>query len=355
MKMLKGLALAAAVATSASAAQAAEFNWRVANFDKETGAYWNNFILPFVGYVEQFTDGRVKLDPLPGGTLGNIFKIYEQVDDGLVEMAVMPPAFLGTKDPTNAMVLGFPSGLGVDSFITWLYYGGGEDLLRGHRADRMKMHSFVVGAGPSEFFAHSHIPVTKVEDLKNAKYRTLGNWAAIVKSAFGASPTTVPGPEIYGMLEKRGIDMTEYSTPSENMKLGYQEVAEYIIYPGIHAGAWAFEGVVKLDKWAELPEDLQKKIELAGRLATYEGLQRFIAADLDAMDKLSKGKNKFIQLSPEFQQASQDAARAWAKDVAAKAAADGNPWPEKIIASITSFQDKYRANSKYMVVDHRDK
>jgi TRAP-type mannitol/chloroaromatic compound transport system substrate-binding protein len=355
MKLIKSLALAATMALGANAAHAADYNWRIATFDKETGAYWQNFMVPFVKNVEMMTNGQVKLDPLPGGTLGNIFKIYEQVDDGLVEMAMMPPAFLGTKDPTNAMILGFPTGLGVDSFLNWIYYGGGEELLQAHRAERMKMHSFVVGAGPSEFFAHSHVPVNTVDDLKNAKYRTLGNWAAVIKTQFGASPTTVPGPEIYGMLEKRGIDMTEYSTPSENVKLGYQEVAEYIVYPGIHAGAWAFEVVTKSDKWAELPKDLQEKIELAGRLTTYDGLQKFIVADIEAMEKLKSGKNKFQQLSPEFQKTAEEASRKWAMEEAAKAKADGNPWPEKILASITEFQDKWRANSKYMVMDYRDK
>jgi TRAP-type mannitol/chloroaromatic compound transport system substrate-binding protein len=351
---MRGLALAAGLAISAASAQAAEFNWRIATFDKETGAYWNNFLIPFIENVKLMTGGRVQFDPLPGGTLGNIFKIYEQVDDGLVEWALMPPAFLGTKDPTNAMVLGFPSGLGVDSFVSWLYYGGGEELLKGHRADRMKMYSMVVGAGPSEFLAHSHIPITTVEDMKNVKYRTLGNWAAIVKTAFGTSPTTVPGPEIYGMLEKRGIDMTEYSTPSENLKLGYHEVAEYIIYPGIHAGAWAFEAVTKLETWEKVPEDIRVQMQAAARLTTHESLLRFINDDMKAMETYGKGKNKFIRLSPEFIKASEDASRKWAEEAAAAAKAEGNAWPEQILQSIVSFQENWRKNSKYMVMDHRD-
>ena len=336
-----------------SPAKAQEFTWRVATFDSETGSYWNNFLAPYVKYVDIMTEGRVKLEPLPGGTLGSIFKIYEQVDDGLVEMAMMPPAFLGTKDPMNAIALGYPSGLGVDSLIAWLYYGGGEEILQAHRADKMGMHSMVLGAGPSEIFAHSHVPIETVEDLKGKKYRTLGNWAAVVSEKFGGSPTTVPGPEIYGLLEKKGIDMTEYSTPSENYKLGYQEVAPYIIYPGIHAPAFAFELVAKTEKWDELPDDLKEKMTLAARLATYEGLNRFIIADLDAMVSIQAGDNKLQELSKEFQEAATAASREWAIEKSEAAAADGNPYPLQAIESIIAFQDKWRANSKYMVVDHR--
>ena len=354
MQVMKGLAVAGALMLAATSASAQEYKWRVATFDGETGSYWNNFLLPFVDLVEQLTTGRMQLEPLPGGTLGNIFKIYEQVDDGLVEMAMMPPAFLGTKDPINAMILGFPTGLGVDSMVPWLYYGGGEQILKAHRADKMGMHSFVLGAGPSEFFAHSHIKIENVGDLANVKYRTLGNWAAIVSEYFQASPTTVPGPEIYGMLEKRGLDMTEYSTPGENIKLGYQEVAPYIIYPGIHAGAWAFEGVVLLDKWNELPKDIQQAIETAARLTTYDGMNRFIMSDLDAMEKLQAGNNEFIRLSDDFVAKSRQASRDWAKKVAEDAAANGNPYPKQAIESIIAFQEKWQANAKYMVVDHRD-
>lgn len=358
MRMLKSAAVAAVVSAglmtgAAPAAQAQEFTWRIATFDSETGSYWNNFLAPYVEYVELMTDGRVKLEPLPGGTLGSIFKIYEQVDDGLVEMAMMPPAFLGTQDPMNAIILGYPSGLGVDSLVAWLYYGGGEEILQAHRADKMGMHSMVLGAGPSELFAHSHVPIETVGDLQGKKYRTLGNWAAVVSEKFDGSPTTVPGPEIYGLLEKKGLDMTEYSTPSENLKLGYQEVAPYIIYPGIHAPAFAFEAVAKLDTWNELPDDLKEKMTLAARLATYEGMNRFIIKDLEAMAEIQAGDNQLQELSQEFLENATEASRAWAVEKSEAAAADGNPYPLQAIRSIIAFQDNWRANSKYMVVDHR--
>ena len=354
MKMFKALAVAAALVLVPASADAQEYKWRMATFDSETGSYWNNFLKPFTELVSELTGGRMEIEPVPGSAIGNIFKIYEAVEDGLVEAAMMPPAFLGTQDPINAIIAGLPTGLGVDSLVPWMYYGGGEEILRAHRADRMGMHAFVLGSGPSEFFAHSHVKIETPQDLANAKYRTLGNWAAVIAEAFDASPTTVPGPEIYGMLEKRGLDMTEYSTPSENFKQGYQEVAPYIIYPGIHAAAFAFEGVVLLDTWNELPADIQNAIHLAARLTTYDGMNRFIAADLDAMATLQAGNNEFVRLSPEFRAEAQAAARAWAKRVTDEAAADGNPYAKQAFESIVAFQDRWRANSKYMVVDHRD-
>jgi TRAP-type mannitol/chloroaromatic compound transport system substrate-binding protein len=351
-------AAALALALAAGNAGAAEYEFRMATIDTETGTYYTNIDKPFVDLVNQLTGGRVVIDPLPAGTVGNIFKLHEALNDGLVDMVNWPTSFLGTADPTNAMVLGVPTGLGVDSFHAWLYQGGGEELLTQHRAETMGNFSIVLGSGPSEWFAHSHIPVRTVEDLQGAKFRTLGNWAAVVETAFGAAPTTVPGAEVYSMLEKKGIDMAEYSMPSENWAKGYHEVAPYVIYPGIHAPAWAFELMMKQETWDELPDDIKLAIRTAAKLVTYESMDRIINADLDAVAKITEraaeGKNELIELSPEFQQKSREAAREWAENAAAEAAKSGNDWPQKVADSIFVFQDRWIANSKYLVVDHAD-
>lgn len=355
MRKLVVAAVAAAVLASLGAVQvqAQEFKWRMATIDRETGIYWRRIAAPYAELVKELTGGRMVIEPLPAGSIGNIFKLYDAVSDGLVELANMPPIFLGTKDPTNAMIASVPTGLGVDSFLAWIYTGGGQELWVQHRAATMNMRAIITGAGPSELFAHSHVPIRTVADLKNKKYRTLGNWAAIVRTKFGAKPTTVPGSEIYGMLEKKGIDLAEYSGPAENYARGYHEIAKYIIYPGIHAGAWAFETVMTLDNWNKLPKDIQFAMEIAGKIVTHQSLLEMINEDMDAMVKLQKGKNEWIELSDEFKKAAQDGAREWAMEVSAKAKAEGNPWPEKVSKSIFAFQDRWRANSKYLVMDYR--
>ena len=356
--MKKAIAVAATVltlTTGSAGSLAADYEWRMATIDRETGIYWKTIVAPYAELVDKLTNGRMKITPLPAGTVGNIFKLHEAVEDGLVEMANWPPIFLGTADPTNAMIASFPTGLGTDSFHAWLYHGGGQELWVQHRQDTMGMHAIIVGSGPSEWFAHSHVPIRTTADLKGLKYRTLGNWAAVVKEKFGAAPTTVPGSEIYGMLEKRGIDLAEYSMPGENFARGYHEIAKYLIYPGIHAPAWAFEVLINLDNWNALPDDIKTAMEIAGRVVTHDSFLAIINDDLDAIQKLqAAGRNEFIRLSPEFIDESRAAARDWASTAAAEAGANGNEWPQRVFDSLISFQDRWRAGSKYLVVDHQD-
>jgi len=342
------------VACSAAGASAQQYTFRMATIAPKTAVYNTDISQPFADYVAALTDGKVKIEVVEGGVLAPIFKIHEAVQTGIADLAVGPASFLGGKDPTNFIIGSFPTGPGVDSLVPWLYFGGGEEMLTKLRRENMGLHAIVLGSGPSEFFAHSHKPIRTVEDLKGMKFRTLGNWAAILKDGFGASPVVVPGPELYSMLEKKAIDAMEYSMPSENKALGYQDIAKYIIMPGIHAGAWTFELVMKADRWDALPADIRAKIETAAKIVTYQSMQTIIVKDFAALEELRKGKNEFIVLDDTFKMKAREAARKWAAEAAAKAKAEGNPWPERVANSMFAFQDRWQRNSSYMVVDHKD-
>lgn len=349
---LKLAAVGAAMAFLSVSAAAQTITLRAATIAPKTSIYNTAIALPFAEYVAKLTDGKVKVEVHEGGVLAPIFKIFEAVEDGRADIAIGPASFLGGKDPTNLIIGSFPTGLGVDSIIPWMYNGGGEKLLQEYRMATMKMHSMVLGAGPSEVFAHSHKPIRTVEDLKGVKFRTLGNWAAILKDGFGAAPVVVPGSELYSMLEKKAIDATEYSMPSENKAIGLNEIAKYIIMPGIHAGSWTFEAAMKADTWAKIPKDLQEKIHLAAKLVTFESMNSIIMQDFGVMDALLGGKNEVIVLDETFKKKVREAARKWAHDAAAKAKTEGNPWPERVAKSVFDFQDRWEKYSLYLVVDH---
>lgn len=346
----KSAVVAASLALSCFAlgAKAAEFDLKMAIISNENSIYYKDMAKPFVDLVGQLTDGKVSIEILPAGTVGSVLKLHEAVEDGLIDMAQTTPIFLGTKDVVNAMIASFPTGLGVDSYGAWLYNGGGLELWQEHRAKKMGLHALVTSLGPSEFFAHSNVPIRNGADLKGKRFRTLGNWAAIVKEAWGAAPTVVAGSEIYGMLEKGALDMAEYSTPSENAKIGFQEIAKYIEYPGIQAPAWAFETVMTTDKWNSLPADIRQKMTLAAELAFHRSLTSMIMADLAALDKMRGGGNEFVKIDDAFVVEARKKAREWALRESA-----GDELALKVAHSIFDFQDYWQANAGYLVYDYQ--
>ena len=344
--------LTASLALMVGSAQAADFDLKMAIISNENSIYYNQMAKPFVDLVSQMTDGAVEIEIMPAGTVGSVLKLHAAVEDGLIDMAQTTPIFLGTTDLVNAMIASFPTGLGVDSYSAWLYNGGGKEIWEEHRKSKMGMHPLITSVGPSEWFAHSNHSIVNGSDLEGKRYRTLGNWAAIVESNFGAAPTVVAGSEIYGMLEKGGLDMAEYSIPSENMKVGFHEIAKYIVYPGIHAPVWSFETVMTSDTWESFPEDIQQKLTLAAEIIYYRSLNSMIMLDLDAVAELAAGGNEFVRLDDSFIEESRKAARAWALAEAEKAQAEGDEIPMRLAKSIFDFQDKWRAHSGYLVYDY---
>ena len=109
---------------------------------------------------------------------------------------------------------------------------------------------------------------------------------------------------------------------------------------------------MQADKWAKIPKDLQEKIHLAAKLVTFESLNSIIMQDFAVMDVLLSGKNEVIILDDTFKKKAKEAARKWAADAAAKAKAEGNPWPERVAKSVFDFQDRWEKYSPYLVVDH---
>lgn len=353
----RGKSIAAAVTMACSfgaTAESAEYDLNMAIIASENSIYYEDMAKPFADLVAQMTNDRVNINIMPAGTVGSVLKLHETVQDGLVDMAQVTPIFLGTSDPVNAMVASFPTGLGVDSYLPWLYHGGGLELWQEHRREQMGMHALVSALGPSELFAHANDPIRTTEDLKGKKFRALGNWASILEENYDVSPTVVAGSEIYGMLEKGGIDLAEYSIPSENQKIGFHEVAEYIIYPGIQAPAWAFETVMLTETWEELPEDIQSQMALAAELNTHRSLDKMIVRDLEAMKELQAGGNEIIRLDDDFIADVQEKSRAWAMEKAQAEEEEGNDLPKRLANSIFEFQDYWRANSNYLVMDHRE-
>jgi TRAP-type mannitol/chloroaromatic compound transport system substrate-binding protein len=76
----------------------------------------------------------------------------------------------------------------------------------------------------------------------------------------GASPVVMDFGEVFTALNTGIVDGADASTLNTNRSLGLYEICKYATYPGWHSMP-ADHLAINLDKWNELPEDLQKVIE----------------------------------------------------------------------------------------------
>ena len=348
---LAAVLLVSGLATPPAEAQA-KYQWKLTTFVPQNSGAYRDFVQVFIDYVHELTEGQVEIQGFGVGVLANAFDGPKAVQQGVADIAFFYPAFLVNQDPANAFFTGMPGGLSAEAKFHWLYEAGGEQLWVDFRHQEMGLHPVIAGIGPTEIFLNSHKPVRTEADLKGLKARTAGAWADLL-SELGGSPTVLQVTEIFTSLERQIIDGTEFATPSTNIKLGYHNVAKYIILPGIHAPAFAYEALWKKDVWDGLPENLRRQITLAGRLATMTGFLRTGIADLDAMAELRAGKNEFVTLSPELQTKVRQMARAWAGKKAAEQSAKGNEWMAQVTKSYYDFQDRWLAYGDYRLGDEK--
>jgi TRAP-type mannitol/chloroaromatic compound transport system substrate-binding protein len=304
----------------------------------ETSVYFQLFAVTFADNVERLTGGRVQITAYPAGVLAPAFEVYEAVQDGRADVGNTWPGYLVRQDPANSLISAHPGGMGTDAYLTWLYEGGGQELWQEFRRETMGLHALVTGAGPSEIHMHSRQPVRTTADLEGLRVRMSGA-AADILEGFGGAPVTVPGGEIYTMLERGAVDAAEWSTPAENMVLGLHEIAPYAIMPGIHQPVFAFDFVMRAEEWDALPDEIKTQIEAAAKLTTFEAFHRWVVQDLEALEKLRASDIEFITVDDEYLEAWRQAGRDWAERHA-----EDNEWVRRIADSYYEFLDRWEEN-----------
>lgn len=351
MKLKIKFTALALTAMLALPAHAQEIEWKMTAAIGEGSFFYQNFMERFAANVDTMTAGDMRIQPFGAGVLAPAFKAYEVVQDGIVEAGHSTPSYLVNQDPTNAIFASFPGGMSGEATLHWIYEGGGEEMLQAFRRDEMGLHTLVVGVGTSEIMAHSNVRIETTAELEGVKYRTSGAWAAVLQETFGGVPTVVPGNEIYTLLQRKGVDAVEWSTPGGNISEGFHEVAPYMIMPGVHQPSFLWEVFVKQETWDALPEDIQAQVTAAAKLTTYESFTHFGHADVNAMAAFRETDVEIINMDVAESEKIREAGRAWAAAQAADLAASGNTRMQEVLDSYIAYQANWAENSGYLVRD----
>lgn len=351
-KSLKTLTIAMSAMGIATGAVAAEtkYNLKMTTTTPEGTVTWKMFAEDIENKIAIATDGEMKIKAYGSGAIAGLFEGHKAVADGRADLAHQYPAFEINQSPASAFISDIPGGMGPDAKIMWVLAGGGKDLWAGYR-NSQGLHGMICGAIGAEVFAHSHKKIQTLADLKGFKYRTAGANTFVMRK-LGASPTLVPGPEVFTLLERKGVDGAEYLDPYGNFSLGFPKIAKYVILPGIHAPGALYEMLMKKSLWDSFPKELQAKFEMVCDSVLINSYATTLVNNVKAMEAIAKSPtNEIVTLDEEVQTAIRKAGREWAMEKAESEAKKGNPWMGKLAESYYAFQDQWKANSAYQVLD----
>lgn len=207
--------------------------------------------------VEAMSGGNFVIEFFPGGAVAPATKEFDAVDRGIVEMAQTGMHYNMDKFSTGGLFNIIVAGPTPIAYLTWYLEGGGEDLINELFTDYNVMGLSVMIIGRAEMFGYSNSPLETMADFEGLKFRTAGDWGEVLTDYFGASVIFLPGGEIYEAMQRGVIDAFEFSSPSVNVPFGFNEIAKYAVFPGIHAPGVLMPGLVNKDAWNELPDSFK--------------------------------------------------------------------------------------------------
>ena len=221
----------------------------------------------FVEIVEKASGGRIKINLSATGSVVPTFEFLDAVNKGILDMGHAWPGYWFGKHPAATLfgsVTGGPFGMDSWDFMGWYYLGGGKELYQELLQKELKMNvvAFAASGETNEPQGWFRKPVKNVKDFKGIKFRA-GGMASEVFKTLGMTVVVLPGGEIVPALQRGVIDAGEFSEPSSDMAMGFQDVAKFYYLPGIHQPTGIMEVLINKGKWDALPADLKMIIEYA--------------------------------------------------------------------------------------------
>lgn len=204
--------------------------------------------------VEKRSNGRIKIDMHPGGSLTSAKQVYDGVVNGVSEIGMGCFAYTRGAFPLVEALdlpLGYPNGAVATRIAN-------EMIAKYKPAELSKSHVLYLHAHGPGIFA-SKKPAKTLGDIKGQKIRATGLSSKIVER-LGGIPVGMSQGETVEALSKGVVEGT--LCPVETLK-GWKQgeaISGVTELPGIGYTTSMF-AVMNLEAWNSLPADLQKVVD----------------------------------------------------------------------------------------------
>ena len=300
----------------------------------------------FAKKVNDMAGGRLKIEVLPSGSVVPAFQLLDAVNKGTLDGGHGVVAYHYGK--SNALALwgsGPAFGMDPNMVLAWHYYGGGKEMLAEiYKSLNIDVISFLYGPMPTQPLGWFKKPVSKVEDLKGLKFRTVGLAVDVFKE-LGTAVNPLPGGEIVPALDRGLIDAAEFNNASSDRILGFPDVVKNCMLQSFHQSGEQFEILFNKGKYDALPVELKSIIDYAVQAASADMSWKAIQRNSQDYIELKNAKINFYKTPDAILRAQ---LAAWDKVTTAKSAE--SPIFKKVMDSQRVFAQRAGAwQNDYMV------
>src|SRR5256885_7817826 len=184
----------------------------------------------------------------------------------------------------------------ANMLLSWHKYGGGKELLNKLYASiGANVVSFPYGPMPTQPLGWFKKPITKADDFKGLKYRTVGI-SIDVFTGLGAAVNALPGGEIVSAMDRGLLEAAEFNNATSDRVLGFADVSKVCMLQSYHQNAEQFEILFNKAKYDALPEKMRaiiaNAVEAASADMSWKAIDRY---SQDYIELQTKDKVKFYK------------------------------------------------------------
>lgn len=266
--------------------------------------------------VGQRTGGRVKVTPYYGESLGKVANSLDMLKTGICDLALMPTGVL-SKHFRVLDVLALPGlipdrVIGTEVMYLLLQKGLLEKEFTGYVPIVLQCHD-------PFYLNFTKKKVTNLEEIKGLKIRFPSVTTKSALEALGATPVSIPPPELFNAINTGILDGT-CASPGYLVLSKLYEIMKYTLwgYP-ISSGA----NIVLMSRktWEALPPDVQLIMEELNKNAKLNYLEAGKRQDEDSIKQIKSAGVETYHLIPEelkrWQRLTQPVIDQWISDMQA--------------------------------------
>ena len=261
---------------------------------------FHEYALDFAKKVNDMTGGELKIEVLPAGAVVPAFGLLDAVSKGTLDGGHGVLVYHYGKQTALALWGSSPAfGMDANMLLAWHRYGGGRELLNKLYASiGANVVSFPYGPMPTQPLGWYKKPITKPDDFKGMKFRTVGISIDLF-SGMGAAVNALPGAEIVPALDRGLIEAAEFNNASSDRILGFPDVSKICMLQSYHQNAEQFEIMFNKPKFDALPEKIRaviaNAVDAASADMSWKAIDRY---SKDYVEMQTKDKVRFYKTPP---------------------------------------------------------
>jgi TRAP-type mannitol/chloroaromatic compound transport system substrate-binding protein len=258
---------------------------------------FHEYALDYAKKVNDMTGGDLKIEVLPAGAVVPAFGLLDAVSKGTLDGGHGVLVYHYGKQQALALWGSSPAfGMDANMLLAWHKYGGGKELLQKlYNSINANVVSFPYGPMPTQPLGWYKKPITKPDDFKGLKFRTVGISIDLF-TGMGAAVNALPGSEIVPALDRGLIEAAEFNNATSDRILGFPDVSKTCMLQSYHQSAEQFEILFNKTKFDALPDKMKaiiaNAVEAASADMSWKAIDRY---SKDYVELQTKDKVKFFR------------------------------------------------------------